>query len=147
MNKKKEEYYLAHPFDSRKQIRDWELGFEKRTGISLLNPFYDDSRRTDVEKIDAGRNERYEKLDEKELVERDIGHIKQKSVKGIIAFVNGDLSYGTIQEMVYAKSYNKLVYSVISNGHENHPWLKYHSTKIFKSKDELETFLTSARKD
>jgi len=138
----KEEYYLAHPFDSRKEVREWELGFEKRTGINLLNPFYDAPCRTDVEKIDAGRQERYEKVDENELVQRDVSHIKKRGVKGIIALINGDLSYGTIQEMVYAKIIcKKKVYSVITNGHENHPWLKYHSTKVFLNKEQLEEFL------
>ena len=41
------------------------------------------------------------------------------------------ISYGTIMEIVYAKINNKPVYSLITNGHDNHPWLKYHSKKIF----------------
>lgn len=130
--------YLAHPFDSREKMREWELEFEKKAGIEIINPFYD-VKREDIDKIDMGRNERYEKLNAKELVERDVGNIINSD--GIIALVNGMLSYGTIQEMVYAHSFNTPVYSVITNGHENHPWLKYHSNKIFISMNSLENFL------
>jgi len=131
-------FYLAHPFDARKGIRIWELDFEKRTGINLMNPFYDVARK-DVERIDAGRTERYEKLQPIELVQRDIGHIAINN--GIISIINGDLSYGTIQEMVYAKILQKLNYLLITNKHENHPWLVYHSTRIFTKKAKLEKFL------
>jgi len=130
--------YLAHPFDSRRYIRKWELGFEKRTCIDLINPFYDITRK-DVDLIDAGIVERYEKLKPIELVNRDLEQIKGS--KGIITIVDGNLSYGTIQEMVYANIYEKLVYSIISNGHENHPWLKYHSYKIFTKLNDFEKWI------
>lgn len=132
------ELYLAHPLDSRKEIREWELEFEKRTGITLVNPFYDTERK-DVERIDAGRVERYEKLIPKEIVERDLKEIDNSN--GTVAFVTGALSYGTIMEMFYTKMSNKPLYSIISNGHENHPWLKYCSTEVFKSKEEFEEYI------
>ena len=44
-------YYLAHPVRSRRSIRSWEIGFEERTGIKLLNPFYDVPRQ-DIEDLD-----------------------------------------------------------------------------------------------
>jgi len=127
--------YLAHPFDSRKYIRKWEKGFEKRTGINLINPFYDGIR-TEAERIDSGRATRYEELDAQELIQRDITKILLS--KGIISIVDGNLSYGTIQEMVYAHLNNKFVFSVITNEHYNHPWLKYHSSKIFRCLKDLE---------
>lgn len=135
--------YLAHPFDFRKQAREWEIEIEKRIGIEIINPFYD-VKREDIEKIDLGRTERYEKLDYKELVERDVNQIVTSD--GIIAMVTGHLSYGTIQEMVYAHSFHVPVYSLITNGHENHPWLKYHSDKIFTKIKSLEDFLCNLKK-
>jgi nucleoside 2-deoxyribosyltransferase len=136
-------YYLAHPFDFRKEAREWELGIEKKLGIEILNPFYDTGRQ-DAKDIDAGRLARY-KIDPKQIVEGDISWIKRS--KGIIAFITGDLSYGTLQEMVYAHSLDKPVYSVITNGHDKHPWLQYHSTKVFKKAGDLETFLENDRKN
>ena len=125
------------PFDFRKEARAWELGIEKKLGIEILNPFYDTGRQ-DAKDIDAGRLARYQ-IDPIEIVERDIDWIKRG--KGLIAFITGDLSYGTIQEMVYGTMLKKPVYSVITNGHDKHPWLQYHSTKVFTEIGELETFL------
>ena len=140
--KSKRKFYLAHPFDARKRIRRWEKDFEKRTGIELVNPFYDEVDRTDVEKIDAGRAERYEKLIPSDLVERDVDYIKKSD--GVVAFITGDLSYGTIQEMVYAFRYHKPVIAIVTNGHENHPWLQYHSTKVLTSTRKLEEAIKDA---
>ena len=130
--------YLAHPFDARKWIREWELGFEKRTNIDLVNPFYDVERR-DIEEIDLGRHERYEKINSKELVLRDVNKIYNSD--GMISFVTGDLSYGTLMEMVYNHLIDHPNYMYVSNGHQDHPWLKYHSTKIFTDLGELEKHL------
>ena len=135
--------YLAHPFDERFNIREWELEFEKRTGINLINPFYDVGR-ADVEMIDAGRAERYEKLIPEKLVERDLNNITKAD--GTVAFVTGALSYGTIMEMFFTRMSNKPLYSIISNGHENHPWLKYCSTKIFTNKEDFEKWITNENK-
>jgi len=110
----KEFYYIAHPSDSRQRIRKWELKIEKKLGITLLNPFYDTGKQ-DAKDIDAGRLARYQ-IDPKKIVEGDVDWIKRS--KGLIAFITGDLSYGTIQEMVYGKLNNKPVYSVITNGHD-----------------------------
>jgi len=129
--------YLAHPFDARHRIREWELEFEARTGIELVNPFYDAPDRSDVETIDAGRAERYEKLNPHTLVRKDLLLIEQSD--GTVAIIDGSVSYGTIMEIVYAyRVFMKKVYLVIMNGHENHPWLIYHSDKIFTSLDDFE---------
>lgn len=129
------EYYLGHPFDSRFWVREWELKFEKKGGILLFNPFYD-SKREDVIAIDAGRMQRYE-MDEKKIVEPDLQRL-ENAKRGMIAVIDGSLSYGTIQEMVYARFYKKKVFSLITNGHEGHPWLKYHSAVISTNLEDLE---------
>lgn len=131
--------YLAHPFDSRHEMRQWELHLETALDIEIVNPFYDLERR-DVDEIDSGRASRYEKLNPAELVNRDINAIA--SCDGVIAYVNGDLSYGTIMEIVYANLTNVTVYLICTNGHHDHPWLKYHADHIFTSKDELEQYLS-----
>ena len=122
--------YLAHPFDSRKYVRDWELFVETKYNINLINPFYDISRE-DVEAIDRGFVDRYEALEPKELVKRDLSAIIGSD--GVIAIVDGALSCGTIMEIVYAKMLNKTIDIIITNGHELHPWLLYHATNIYTS--------------
>jgi len=134
-------FYLAHPVDSRHRIREWEIEFEKRTGIELFNPFYD-AKRKDVLEIDSGTRKRgegmtVEKADS--IVNKDLKKIVKST--GITAIIDGSSSYGTIQEIVYAYLLNKPVYSLITNGKEKDPWLMYHSTKIFTKREELEEFL------
>jgi len=136
-------YYMAHPFDYRKKAREWELGIEKKLGINIINPFYDTGRQ-DAKDIDAGRLARYQ-IDPNIIVEKDVEWIDRS--KGMIAFITGDLSYGTIQEMVYAHSKGKQVLSVITNGHDKHPWLQYHSTEVFTKVGDLETFLENEKND
>ena len=123
--------YLAHPFDARHWVRKWELAFEKETGLTLNNPFYDQPNRADVEKIDAGRAERYAELIASDLVRKDLRFILASD--GVLAIIDGSTSYGTLMEIVYAHLYGLPVYLIISNGHHDHPWLKYHSDKIFRS--------------
>ena len=127
-------------FDSRFKVRKWELEFEKRTGIELINPFYD-RKRLDVLNIDAGKVKRYD-VDASTIVDNDTGIIAEPDVTGIVAIIDGSLSYGTIQEMVYSKIINnKPVYSLITNGHDKHPWLMFHSTEVFTKLDQLESYL------
>jgi len=143
--------YLAHPFSSRHKMREWELEVEKELGIEIINPFFD-VERDDKDVIEdkkatlttqSTRKDRYGLSDEDcaVLVERDIDLIQESN--GMIAIVDGSLSYGTIQEMVYARDCGILVYAVVSNGHIGHPWLRYHSTEIFTSLDELTEYLRS----
>ena len=136
------ELYLAHPFDSRKTVRRWELKFEKSTGISLINPFFDSPSQGEKIHKDDFSNERYYKtLNNKIIVNHDIKLISRPETYGILAIVNGNTSYGTIQEMVYAKNAGKEVFSVVSNGHQNHPWLKYHSDKIFRCLGDFQKWI------
>ncbi len=133
----KDELYLAHPLDSRKEMREWELEIEKRLQISLINPFYD-VERNDILSMDAGRKERYDVSEEisNEIVKRDVGFIATTS--GTIAIIDGNTSVGTLQEIVYATILNRYVDSVVTNGLEKHPWIRYHSNKIHLSLKELE---------
>ena len=137
-------YYFAHPFDSRHRLREWELRVEKELGIELINPFYDVEGRTDVELVDAGRAERYERIDAEELVKRDLCVLTE--CNGVIAVVDGSLSFGTIMELVYARIYGKCSYLIVTNGHHGHPWLVYHADFVFRSFEEFEEFWKSGRK-
>ena len=141
--------YLAHPFDSRHRMREWELKLESEWPIDIINPFFDvvreDKDVIEAEDVtlttQATRKDRYGLSDEDcaKLVWRDRDLIC--SSDGMIAIVDGSLSYGTIQEMVYAGLADIPVYSVISNGHIGHPWLRYHSTETFETIEQLTEFL------
>ena len=126
------ELYLANPFISRKKTREWELEFEKVTDVKLINPFYD-VERTDILDIDAGRKDRYS-VDPDTIVNHDVGLIKKSD--GVMAIVDGSTSIGTPMEMVYAYIDSKKVYLIVTNGEEDHPWLKYHACRIFTSYEE-----------
>ncbi len=141
-NLKPRNLYLAHPFDSKDLIREWQLNFQKKTKINLINPFYD-IKKTISSETDMNREDRYEQLNPKKLINRDVRQIQKND--GIVAIIDNSLSYGTIQEMVYAKFYLKPVYSVISNGHHKHPWLVYHSTKIFQHLNSLENYFNDIK--
>ena len=133
-------FYWAHPFDSRHLHMEWKIAFQK-IGINLVDPFYDLTR-VDVEEIDSGRADRYEKLDPTKLVERDLDAIRKSD--GVIALVDGSLSYGTIKEIVYAygighhqTTYRQFpVYLIVTNGHHEHPWLEFHATDLFVSLEQ-----------
>lgn len=133
-NEKIESLYLAHPLLFRHFMRSWELGFEYRTGIELINPFYD-VYREEVEALDKGERDKYD-LNHIEIVERDLDLILKSG--GLVGIINGDKSYGTIQELVYATLYNKKRFLVITTGDEEHPWLKYHSDEIFTNLQDFE---------
>lgn len=131
--------YLAHPLLSRENIRQWEQNFEKRTGIDLINPFYDIQRDDGETDFEAGEKGHYDHCDEKAIVNRDLAAILGSDF--IVAFVTGVRSYGTIMEICYAYSMNKPVFLICENGYENHPWLVYHSDKIFTNTKDFRKYI------
>ncbi len=88
---------------------------------------------------DTSGGDYYNKLDYKNIVEEDIKLIKE--CDGMIAIIDGALSYGTIQEIIYGYINKKKIYLIVTNNHENHPWLVYHSNKIFTNFKDCEEFI------
>ena len=132
----KKTFYLAHPFMSRKEIREWELNsLNKIHNINTINPFYHPDSFDKFNERDIADNKYYKRLNYEKLVNTDIDLIQGSD--GIVVIIDGKISYGTIQEMVYAALYCKPVYTIITNKQDEHPWLKYHSTKIFKSQEQF----------
>lgn len=130
--------YLAHPLADRLFHRLWETGFEERTGIDLINPFYE-VHRDDIAALDAGGMKMSTPFTK--IVLDDLAAIQ--STEGIVAVVNKHSSIGTIMEICYTKvMYNMPVYVICTDGRHNHPWLKYHATKIFKSHVQFEQWIT-----
>ena len=82
---KKTDYYLAHPFDSRKWVREWQLKIQRSSNIKIANPFYS-KYRNDVETWDhkdSSGNKIYEKLNSDDIVSRDLELIRRQE-KGTI---------------------------------------------------------------
>jgi nucleoside 2-deoxyribosyltransferase len=123
-------------------MREWEKKIEETFCVDLINPFYDcegkenfSIKKMDGGEVKEGEYETYEGY-EKAIVDTDIEKIRGSD--GVIAVIDGSLSYGTIQEIVYARLFNKDVFLIATNGKHSHPWLKYHSTKLFTSFEDFE---------
>ena len=158
-------YYMAHPFGDRLRLRLEEKRIERKTGLVLVNPFYDVAGRTDVKEFDklAKRMKEFDKFSKrtklkdsverqkwvsswgvsmkattpKEVVERDLRVIRQTD--GVLAFFTDKISVGTPMEVFYNSHIVKHpTYLIIEDKTKmGHPWLVYHATAIFTSVDEF----------
>jgi len=141
-------FYLAHPLALRHEIREKELAFEKRTGVELINPFYD-ADREDIVAIDAGTMERFsEKLDFQAIVKNDLDAIDR--AQGIVAIVRkGAISMGTPMEMWYTLTSLKPVFVICYDELKAHPWVLYVTENsggfIASSFEDFERKLTEER--
>jgi len=121
--------YIAHPFDSRYKIKQWQESLNIEN-VEFINPFYNQKSVEIFNDVDKTSNDYYKKVKNwKKIVETDIAFIKESD--GIVAIIDVSLSYGTIMEIAYAKFYNKKIYLIITNNQEEHIWFKYHADVIF----------------
>ncbi len=132
--------YLAHPILVRKEVREAELKFEEKTGIELVNPFYD-GKRYDFRDNNNGKLKEWDMgLDHESLIENDVKLIL--STDGLVAVIPLEQTIGVICELMIAKQFNKKVYIVTSHKPWlNHPWLKYVSDVIVSNFEELTDIL------
>jgi len=128
--------YLAHPVLDRERVFKWEQNFEKRTGIDLINPFTEVEREPD-EDLKASESGIYDNCEK--IVDLDLAAIF--GAEFLVAFVTGQRSYGTIMEICYGYSMGKPVFVICENGHEGHPWLVYHATKIFTNTRDFRKYI------
>lgn len=138
------DFYLAHPKGSRHLVRNWELGFEKRTGIQLINPFYDVNR-PEIIALDKGEIPEIQPTSD-EIVTSDL-ELVQIAKRGLIAIVDGAPSIGTFHEILYSnKIFKKLeTYAIVTDGRHNHPWIVYHTNKIFLDQIMFEKYITNKK--
>jgi nucleoside 2-deoxyribosyltransferase len=123
-----EKGYIAHPVLARKMVRDWSIKFEEATGIDLVNPFVDVEREPD-EDLHKSESGNYNGVDSTAIVLMDLEALNNSDF--VVAWVTGQRSYGTIMEICYAYQAKIPVYIICTNGHEDHPWLRYHATVMF----------------
>lgn len=130
--------YFAHNFDLRKKFRRLELQLERRLGIELFNPFYDNpSRWKEMEALDSGKLRRFEVPDPSGLVARDLASIAKSD--GLLAIID-EPTIGTTLEIANAKLMCKPVY-VVSRAYWKHPWIIVYATHRFKTLREFERFM------
>ena len=132
--------YLAHPWNMREFVRNWELKIEKLYELNLDNPFYDHYTKEieDVENnwIKNKRNKRISKM----IVEKDLRAIERND--GLIAFIEySKHSLGTPMEIFYSGRILQKPTFVISSNCGGHPWIKDLATKVFKDINKFEDFI------
>lgn len=137
------QYYLAHPFLYRAEVRLKEAILESRIdGMTLFNPFYDEPR-DEIEKFDSGEwgpEERKSSLDPSIIVPRDLMRVSESD--GLLAVVANVTMCGTFMEIAYAKQMGKfIIVCDLREIPENHIWLDYHADKMVRSWEELEEYL------
>lgn len=135
--------YLAHPFNSRTKIKKFGDKLQKKLKrVRIVNPFYNEHTHEVFTKSDKSNADYYAKLNSKSIVESCLALISHSDY--MVAVIDGALSYGTIQEIVYANLWKIPVFIVCTNGQSEHPWLQYHASEMFTSYKALEEFLANA---
>lgn len=137
-------FYLAHATESRKDVRNWEESFEKRTGIELVNPF-SDCNTLETEYGKAGK-EKYLQMGEKVigLYEGDLKQIARKDVLGGVVIMDDNWTWGAPAEQATLWLLSKLIYTVSLKkdmNYQNHPVLKKYSNHTFKGYEEFEEWI------
>jgi len=131
--------YLAHPFGARHHIRNLQSEWVFKYKHEFINPFYDSAvEQVMVKQTDDGKIDYFTllgMLDAKKIVEEDLKMIEV--CDAIIAYIDGTISYGTIMEIVYAKMMGKKIVIVVTNGYENHPWIRYHADSVYLTSAEM----------
>jgi len=136
--------YFAHNFDNRREFREWELEFEERTGIELLNPFYDAPERADfMARLDAQEQTTRGRLEELQRMPLNECRTIVYSDLARIAFCDGlftiirKVSFGTTCEICHCRSSCKPVF-VVTDKYASHPWLRTYATGIWPDLDNFE---------
>jgi len=120
-------FYLSHPFQSRKEVRSWELWIEMTTGLVLVNPFYD-LQRGDMPALDdpaTSREARSRAIsDFKALVNRDLDALFQCDAV-VCVLPENTPAIGTICEAWEACNLEIPIYFITSEETAAHPWVRF----------------------
>jgi len=133
--------YLSHHFGDRKWVRDWQLSTSPHLPhLRFVNPFYDLPGRNGVEAFDQGQLA-YSDLLEASIVDRDLAAIRNCDM--LLSFFFGGPSIGTPMELCYASSVfrHPTISCILPDILRSHPWITYHSNRIFYGIRPLEIFL------
>jgi len=97
-------------------VRKWELYLEEKTGVQLINPFYDVERQ-EIQRLNEGLHMVYDKHISRVIVESDLSSIEQCDAMLVILPTH---SIGCAMELYHAKTIGMPV-AVYTN--MNHPWI------------------------
>lgn len=122
-------FYLAHPIAARRDVRTHEQSFEAKTGIALLNPFYDSDESKIIELLDSGKmtmDEYTVHLNNKSMgakfVRKDLRHV-DGSIGVVAVIYRGTPTIGTSMEVWHAFVTQKPVFFVTN--FPSHIWIQY----------------------
>lgn len=143
-------FYLAHATESKPKVRKWEQKFERRTGIQLINPFFD----CNTEETQFGKEgkEKYPRMKEKviQLYEGDLKQIARKDVIGGVVIADDSWTWGVPAEQSLLWASSKLVYTIIlkkNRDYQNHPVLRKYSNMIFTSFADFEEWIKNNQRN
>jgi len=133
--------YLAHPLMMRREVRQWELEFEEKYGIDLLNPFYDGDA-VEGNALDEGYDPNIDP-DPKtggDIVHRDLDLIR--GCQGLLAFIESEKhSVGTAMEIFFNSYILDRPTYVISKTVTHHPWIRGLVSKRFIGTKDFERYI------
>jgi len=140
-------FYLAHPFELRREVRSIELWIEMTTDAVLVNPFYD-LQREDMAAMDdptTSREARSRAIsDFKALVYRDLNTLDYCDAV-VCVIQTGTESIGTICEAWEACILEIPTYFICDAKAAVHPWVRFMADKtggkIFSNWQEFHDFL------
>ena len=128
--------YLAHPILIREQVRQWELGFEERTGIELVNAFFENEANINLAGDDWPTR----------IVEGDFRLLD--ACDGIIAIIPLTVTtVGTPMEIQHQAEHcpDKPIFVVTQGIFLKHPWLTYYRCKTVATMREFEEMVLPCR--
>ncbi len=135
-------FYLAHPTESKEWVRGWQKGFEQRTGIKLINPFFDcNSLETEMGELGKEKYLQMGSAQRSELIRGDLQGIADKEILGGIFLFDDSYTLGTPLELALTKLMGKLTYTVAMHSeaaYQKHPTFALFSDKIFPNINQLE---------
>ena len=138
-------FYLAHPTESKKEVRTWQQKFEEQTKIKLINPFFDcNSLETEMGHLGKEKYLQMSKEQRSELIRGDLEGIADKKVIGGIFLFDKSYTLGTPLELALTKLMGKLTYTVAMHpeqAYKKHPTFALFSDEIFAGYGELENFM------
>ena len=115
------------------EVRAWELGFETRTGIHLMNPFFEGIERTEIQKLKEGKityEQHILRNDYRQFVEDDLKHIVESD--GIVAIINDTVpQIGTLIEIDWAYMLHKPIYIIADGFRGQNHWFFRYMSKVF----------------
>lgn len=143
--------YLGHPTESKEKIRKWQLSFQQRTNIALINPFFEASPLDPkTEKMGA---DKYLKMNDElifKIVQKNLETISDKEIIGAVFIVDNSYTIGTFAEMMANKLMGKLNFTIITHAnphYKKHPFFLYLSDRIFHSPKEFEDYIQKNKKN